>query len=223
MSNEWTVEGLKAFEERIRQLWEAGELPYLVHLCGGNEAQLIKLFEEVTPGDWVIGSHRCHYHYLLAGGDQDVLEAEIRAGRSMYLFNRATNFLSTSILAGLCSTAAGLAYGLRERGSANRVWCFLGDGAEEQGHVYEAVHWVEAWHLPCVFVIEDNDRSVATPKRERRHDFRWHWPARCVRRYRYTATWPHAGSGCAHHIKWQHDRKPDFHRTHLSEQTDNQG
>lgn len=194
-----TKESLIAFENRIKALFEAGELPFLLHLCGGNESQLLEVFSDVKPGDWIFSTHRSHYHYLLAGGSEDRLEELIRDGRSMFVFDRALNFLTSSVLAGTCGIAAGVALGLKRQGSGNRVWCFLGDGAEEEGHFYEGALFVEANDLPCTFVIEDNSRQVDTPKIERRGDnYAVNRPLdhfECVRRYHYDPTYPHAGRG----------------------------
>lgn len=196
-----TKEELIAFEWHVKRLWEAGELPFLLHLCGGNEDQLIEIFREVKQGDWIFSSHRSHYHYLLAGGSENVLLEKIKEGRSMFVFSKCLNFLTSSVLAGTCCIAAGVAHTLKEEGSENRVWCFLGDGAEDEGHFYEAVCFVQGMNLPCTFIIEDNDRSVDTA-RARRGRFQINWPS-CVRRYHYTPTYPHAGSGCRHHIEFK--------------------
>lgn len=87
-----------------------------------------------------------------------------------------------------------------------QVYCFIGDGGEEEGHFYEAAMFVEANDLPCTFIIEDNNRSVDTPRDARRgkakgleHLFK------CVRRYHYTPTYPHAGSGCNFKIEFCKD------------------
>jgi pyruvate dehydrogenase E1 component alpha subunit len=194
-------ERLIAFETKIKKLWEAGELPFLIHLCGGNEDQLIEIFAEIKSGDWILSSHRSHYHYLLAGGDSEKLLHQIQAGRSMFIFDRSLNFLTSSVLAGTCCIAAGLAFALKEFGSLNRVWCFLGDGAEDQGHFYEAVCYVQGAELPCTFVVEDNNRSVDTDIAGR-HRYQIQWPS-CVKRYHYSATYPHAGSGCKYLIKFK--------------------
>jgi TPP-dependent pyruvate/acetoin dehydrogenase alpha subunit len=196
-----TSEQLISFENTVKDLWEAGELPYLIHLCGGNEEQLIEIFKEVRDGDWIFSSHRSHYHYLLARGSEEKLLEKIKCGRSMFIFDKEINFVTSSVLAGTCCMAAGVAYALKEQGSHNKVWCFLGDGAEEQGHFYEAVCYVRAAWLPCKFIIEDNDRSVESTKSERKH---WEplWPD-CVRSYSYFPTYPHAGSGCKHIIKFK--------------------
>lgn len=204
-----TATDLIAFEQKIAALWEAGELPFLIHLSGGNEDELVRRWhEEIRPGDWVFSTHRNHYHALLHGVPPDRLEALIRAGKSMFVYDRARNFFTSSILAGTCGIAAGVAWALKRRGASGRVWCFLGDGAEEQGHFYEAALFVEANDLPCRLVIEDNDRQVDTPLADRRgpanpfsrmthHPLLWF---RCVRRYRYRATYPHAGNGCKQKI-----------------------
>jgi pyruvate dehydrogenase E1 component alpha subunit len=215
---------LIAFESRIRELWEAGELPYLIHLCGGNEDQLIEIFKAVHTGDWVFSTHRSHYHALLSGICPERLEQLIRRGKSMFVFERQqagmpacgvrdplfssrVNFFTSSILAGTCAIAVGVAWQLKQAGSSNRVYCFLGDGAEEQGHFYEAVLFADGHALPVTFIIEDNDRSVDTPLKERRGADRGSrafptWP-NCVTRYRYQPTYPHAGSGCGHHIQFK--------------------
>ena len=59
-------EQLIAFEHRIKALWEEGELRYLLHLCGGNEDQLIEIFSRMKEGDWIFSTHRSHYHALHA-------------------------------------------------------------------------------------------------------------------------------------------------------------
>jgi TPP-dependent pyruvate/acetoin dehydrogenase alpha subunit len=220
-----TAADLIAFERRIADQWEAGDLPCLLHLSGGNESHLLDLFRPDPPtlhrgvlqGDWIFSTHRNHYHALLAGIPAEKLEADIAAGRSMFVYSAAHNFLTSSVLAGTCAIAAGVAFDLkRKMADPNRsphVWCFLGDGAEEEGHFYEAALFVEANGLPCTFIIEDNDRQVDTPKAARRgpgpdqygradaHGPLDHF--QCVRRYHYTPTFPHAGSGCAHKITFK--------------------
>lgn len=222
-----TRESLIAFEDRIRAHWEAGAIPSLLHLCGGNEAQLLDLFHDIRPGDWVFSTHRNHYHALLSGYPADELEQAILDGRSMFTFRRAqmapgldpsydgmwdgAHLYSSAILAGTCGIAAGVAWTCRSmfhpRGHlAPHVWCFLGDGAEEEGHFYESALFVEANDLPCTFIIEDNDRQVETPKSVRRGGRRIEAPLDhfdCVKRYHYTPTYPHAGSGCKHHITFK--------------------
>lgn len=197
MNHGHTGETLVMFEEAVKMAWEAGDLPYLLHLCGGNEAQLLRIFKEIKEGDWVFVSHRNHYHSLLAGIPEDKVFENIKAGGSMFSYSRERRVFSSAILAGNCGIAVGVAIALKAAGSKNRVWCFLGDGAEENGHFYEAVLYATGHNLPVEFVIEDNGLQVDTPKELRRgmsSGLLDSWP--CVRRYRYTPVWPHAGSGC---------------------------
>ena len=208
--NHATKESLIAFESRIRDIFAAGDLPFLIHLAGGNEQQLVEIFAQINEGDWILGSHRSHYHYLLAGGSEADLEQEIRDGRSMFLFNKKLNFLTSSILAGTCGIAAGIAFALKSEGSKSKVWCFLGDGGSDEGHFFEASMYVEGWDLPCTFVIEDNDRSVDTNRIDRRgpvvESKGLPWAGfDHVKRYFYKATFPHGGAGLKTMITFKKD------------------
>ncbi len=197
-----TEQGLIEAEKKIAALWEDGQLPYLVHLSGGNEKPLLKIFESITDGDYIFGSHRAHYHYLLSGGTPEALIEKVKSGDSMFLFDRKLNFYTSSIVAGTACIAAGVALALNMQGKTNRVWCFLGDGASDEGHLYEAVRFVHGKNLPCTFIIEDNDTSVETPSSLRYGTAPFTWPS-CVMTYRYTPIYPHAGSGCKHHIQFK--------------------
>lgn len=217
--NNATKEQLIAFEARMKELFEAGELPFLLHFCGGNEDQLIEIFREIKRGDWIFSSHRSHYHYLLAGGSPERLEQMIREGDSMFIFDKELNFLTSSVLAGTACVAAGVAWSVQDQAKRHPVgyarkdlrhtWCFLGDGAEDEGHFYEAVRMVDGYRLPCTFVIEDNNRSVDTSLADRRGDGHsvFPWPS-CVRRYHYLPTYPHGGSGCQKRIQFNPAVKP---------------
>lgn len=206
-----TAQDLIDFETEIKDLWESGKLPSLIHLCGGNEGQLIHIFSEIKPGDWVFSTHRTHYHALLAGIDAEELKAKICSGDSMFVYSKPHNFLCSAVLAGCCGIAAGVAWAIKQEwgkvpgyyGESHRVWCFIGDGGEEEGHFYEAAMFVEANDLPCTFVIEDNNRSVDTSRETRRNGAKGlEHLFKCVRRYHYKPTYPHAGSGCNFKIEF---------------------
>jgi len=186
-------EDLINFENEIVDMYENGEIPYLLHICGGNEDELINIFKNINKDDYKISTHRTHYHYLLSGGEPDKLKDEIKRGNSMFIFDKELNFLSTSIVAGGPCIAAGISYGLKMKNSNRKVWCFVGDGAEDEGHFYEAVRFVDGFDLPCTFIIEDNDRNVSTNKEQRRGKSIIEWPS-CVVRYNYIPTYPHSGT-----------------------------
>lgn len=203
----YTPQSLIEFETKIQQLWRSGELPSLLHLSGGNEQQLIDIFDEAEEGDWFFFSHRNHYHSILAGIPEAQVIEEVKSDRSMFRFSRKHRVFSSAILAGNCGIAVGIALALKASGSKNRVWVFMGDGAEEQGHFYEAVLFVSGHNLPVEFVIEDNSIQVDTSKLLRRGMERGLLDAEpCVRRYHYKPVYPHAGDGIAEKIT--------FKRTH---------
>ncbi|MEK6913860.1 MAG: thiamine pyrophosphate-dependent enzyme [Nanoarchaeota archaeon] len=188
-----TKEELIGFEKEMIQLWENAEIPYPIHFSGGNEEQLIEIFKSIKTEDYIFSTHRSHYHYLLAGGSKEKLKEFIRIGDSMHVFDRKLNFFTSAIVAGTPAIAAGVALALKRKNSSKQVWCFIGDGAEDQGHFYEAVRYVEGNNLPCTFIIEDNNRSVETPKRFRYGVNEIEWP-KCVKRYFYTPVYPHVGT-----------------------------
>jgi pyruvate dehydrogenase E1 component alpha subunit len=188
----WDKEKLIEFEKEIVDLYLECKLPFLFHLSGGNEEQLLDIFKEIKTGDYVITNHRGHYHCLLHGMEPQTLKDRILTGRSMFLYDREKNIFCTAIIGGSPAIAAGIAWQLKNSNSDKKVWCFVGDGTEDTGHFYEAVRYVEGWDLPCRFIVEDNNRSVETPKNER-----WgtatdpEWPS-CVTKYHYDITFPHA-------------------------------
>lgn len=193
MRKKWTKEELIAFEDRIGDLYLDNKLPFLFHLSGGNEEQLISIFEKIEEGDYVISNHRSHYHALLHGIPPEVVEDRILNGRSMFIYDRARNFFCSAIIGGTPAIAAGIAWALKKKGSKQKVWCFVGDGTEDNGHLFEAVRYVEGWDLPCTFIIENNNRSVEATNSDRwgkAADYKWNSP--CVLKYKYEITYPHA-------------------------------
>ena len=193
MNKKWTKEELTEFENKIGNLYLDNKLPFLFHLSGGNEQQLIDIFENINEGDYVISNHRSHYHALLHGIPPDKLEEKILNGQSMFIYDRNRNFFCSSIIGGTPAIAAGIAWALKRKGSSQKVWCFVGDGTEDSGHLYEAIRYVDGWELPCTFVIENNNRSVETSNEERwgkTGDYIWN--SKCVLKYYYNITYPHA-------------------------------
>ena len=203
MDKKWTVEGLIAFEAKVAKLFEEGKIKAPIHLSGGNEARLLSIFELVKPEDWVFSTHRNHYHYLLKGGSKRRLMDEIMGkpsgmcggqGRSMNVIDQRINFYSSAIVGGGCAIAVGVALGLKKMGSSAKVWCFVGDGATDGGHFVEAVRFGVSRELPLTFIVEDNDYSVDSSKKDRWHNYS-PVEARNIIRYTYERKWPHVGCG----------------------------
>jgi pyruvate dehydrogenase E1 component alpha subunit len=141
----------------------------------------------------VISNHRSHYHALLHGISPETVEDRILNGRSMFIYDRERNFFCSAIIGGTPAIAAGIAWALKKKGSDKKVWCFVGDGTEDNGHLFEAVRYVDGFELPCTFVIENNDRSVEASNEDRwgkTSDYKWDSPS--VIKYYYDITYPHA-------------------------------
>lgn len=189
------------FETRVARAFEAGEIRGPVHLSGGNEDALIRIFDEyVAPEDWVFCSYRNHYHALLHGIDPDWLMQEIRSGRSMYIAQPERRFMSSAIVAGCVPLAVGVAAAIKRNGSERKAYCFLGDMAATTGVFSEALRYADGHDLPIRFVIEDNGLSCDSPTVKT-------WGAWWgegggvdyehgkIIRYYYKRVWPHVGTG----------------------------
>jgi pyruvate dehydrogenase E1 component alpha subunit len=193
MRKKWSVDELISFEDEIGDLYLANKLPFLFHLSGGNEKELISIFENIDENDYVISNHRNHYHALLHGIPPEVVKDRILNGQSMFIYDRKRNFFCSAIIGGTPAIAAGIAWALKRKGSKQKVWCFVGDGTEDNGHLYEAIRYADGWDLPCTFIIENNDRSVEASNSERwgkSADYEWNSPS--VIKYKYKITYPHA-------------------------------
>lgn len=205
MNTRHTKESLIAFEQRMISLWESGDLPSLVHFSGGNEDHLLSIFRGIGDSDWVFCSHRAHYHCLLKGMPEEVLEANIRADRSMFCYDAERRIYQSAILGGCCGIAVGVAKAIKEAGEKEHVYYFIGDGASDNGSLYEAALYVTGHDLPCTFIIENNNMQVDTPLEVRRGEHHWRFKltAPCVQEYHYQPRWPHAGSGTSKMIEFK--------------------
>lgn len=188
-----TTETLIDFENLIVKHWEDGKIRGPIHLSNGNEEQLIEVFKRIKTSDWVFSTWRSHYHGLLKEISSDWLEEEILKGKSITLCKVDERFYSSAIVGGTLSIALGVAMGIKQSGSDEKVWCFIGDMSFESGLFYEVHKYARNFDLPLYFVVEDNGVSTYTPteatwnkKREIPSD---------VIHYTYKSKYPHYGSG----------------------------
>lgn len=208
MKTEWTIEKLQEFETNLAKLFEEGKINCPLHLCGGNERELIDIFHYIEPKDYVFSTHRAHYHYLLKGGDPDKLLDEILGlptgickgqGRSMHLYDTSINFYTSAIVGGNCAIAAGVAMAVRHDFAPDdplcpQVYCFIGDGAEDSGHFVESIRFASSRKLPITFILEDNDFSIDSTKNQRWYEYH-QIQDEYIMRYTYHRKWPHVGIG----------------------------
>lgn len=185
---------LVAFERKVAAAFEVRKIRGPIHLVGGNEKELIKIFKMYIPrSNWVLSTWRSHYHALLHGVPQEKVMAEILAGRSMQLHFPEYNFLTSAIMGGIIPIACGLAANIPP---TEHVWCFIGDMAANSGIFREAVQYANGHNLPVTFVVEDNGLSTNTPTEETwGSEYPWWKTARNVQWYSYERTQPHCGTG----------------------------
>jgi len=169
---------------RIRRVQERIEARYLedhmktpVHLCIGQEAIAAGVCLALGPGDSVQSNHRGHGHYLAKGGDLKALIAELHCkaggcsggfGGSMHLVDTAVGFLgSSSIVGGGIPIATGIGLAMRLRRADRVSVVFFGDGAADEGVLYESLNFAMLRRLPVVYVLEDNQWAVCSPRQGR--------------------------------------------------------
>ena len=189
----WTPEKLIRFENRIVEHWEAGKIRGPIHLSNGNEEQLIEIFKRVSENDWVFSTWRSHYHWLLKGISADYAEALILDGKSITLCDIDDKFYASAIVGGTLSIALGVAMGIKQKGSDEKVFVFVGDMSFESGIFYEVHKYARNFDLPIIFVVEDNGVSTYTPTEStwnKKRDI----PSDVIH-YTYKSKYPHYGSG----------------------------
>ena len=189
----FTPQDLIDFEQLIVNHWEEGKIRGPVHLSNGNEEQLIEIFKRISKNDWVFSTWRSHYHALLKGISPNWIEDEILKGKSITLCNIDEKFYSSAIVGGTLPIALGVAKGLKDTGSDEKVWVFVGDMSFESGLFYEVHKYARNFDLPLYFVVEDNGVSTYTPtvitwniKKDIPSD---------VIHYKYESKFPHYGTG----------------------------
>jgi pyruvate dehydrogenase E1 component alpha subunit len=157
---------IRAFEERVRSLSAAGQVPGLTHLYSGQEAVAVGVSAALKPDDVIASHHRGHGHCLASGGDPLRVMAEIlgRApgyglgrGGSMHILDPATRNLGTNgIVGGGVPLATGAAFSARTLKTGNVAVAFFGDGAMNQGIVFECMNMAALWKLPVLYICENN-------------------------------------------------------------------
>jgi len=188
-----TAEDLINFEELIVTHWGNAKIRGPIHLSNGNEEQLIEIFKRIKTSDWVFSTWRSHYHALLKDVCPVWIEEEILKGKSITLCNMDEKFYVSAIVGGTLSIALGVAMGIKQKGSDEKVFVFVGDMSFESGIFYEVHKYAKNFDLPIVFVVEDNDVSTYTPT-----EVTWNTKREIpldVIYYTYKSKFPHYGTG----------------------------
>jgi pyruvate dehydrogenase E1 component alpha subunit len=177
----------------MAERFERGEIKAPLHLAGGNENQLISIFQPIREEDWVLCGWRSHYHCLLKGVPPLVLRDAILKGRSISLCFPKYRILCSAIVAGICPIAVGIGWAIKQKRLNEKVYCFVGDMTATTGLFHECKQYVGGHDLPVIFVTENNGVSVCTNTAEVwGHDYAH---AHRFWGYDYKLTRPHVGVG----------------------------
>jgi pyruvate dehydrogenase E1 component alpha subunit len=163
---------IRRFEERAGQLYGMGLIGGFCHLYIGQEAIAVGMQAAKRDGDQMITGYREHGHMLAAAIDPKAVMAELTGrgegvsrgkGGSMHMFSTAQGFYGGhGIVGAQVSLGTGLALANRYRGDGRVAFVYFGDGAANQGQVYESFNMAELWSLPVVYVIENNQYAMGT-------------------------------------------------------------
>jgi pyruvate dehydrogenase E1 component alpha subunit len=164
---------IRRFEERAGQLYGMGLIGGFCHLYIGQEAVAVGVQESVKQGyDKIITGYRDHGHMLAAGMDPKEVMAELTGrsggssrgkGGSMHMFDTATGFYGGhGIVGAQVALGTGLAFAGRYRGDDSVSFVYFGDGASNQGQVYESFNMAQLWKLPAIYIIENNQYAMGT-------------------------------------------------------------
>jgi pyruvate dehydrogenase E1 component alpha subunit len=163
---------IRRFEERAGQLYGMGLIGGFCHLYIGQEAIAVGVQAVKRAGDEVITGYRDHGHMLACGMDPREVMAELTGraggsskgkGGSMHMFSMEADFYGGhGIVGAQVSLGTGLALSNKYRNNGNVSWTYFGDGAANQGQVYESFNMAQLWKLPVVYVIENNQYAMGT-------------------------------------------------------------
>ncbi len=163
---------IRRFEEKAGQMYGMGLIGGFCHLYIGQEAVVVGMEHAITPEDPVITSYRDHGHMLARGMDPKGVMAELMGrrdgyskgkGGSMHMFSPGQNFFGGhGIVGASVPLGAGLAFALKYRDEPRVCVTYFGEGAANQGQVYEAFNMAALWKLPVVFVVENNRYAMGT-------------------------------------------------------------
>jgi pyruvate dehydrogenase E1 component subunit alpha len=163
---------IRRFEEKAGQLYGMGLIGGFCHLYIGQEAVVVGMQAATRPGDQVITAYRDHGHMLACGMDAKGVMAELTGrrsgyskgkGGSMHMFSDEKKFYGGhGIVGAQIPLGTGLAFANKYRGDDSVALTYFGDGAANQGQVYESFNMAELWKLPVVYIIENNQYAMGT-------------------------------------------------------------
>jgi pyruvate dehydrogenase E1 component alpha subunit len=167
-----TMRVIRTFEEKVAEEFAANNVPGFVHLSIGQEASAAGVLAHLGDGDYVATTHRGHGHCIAFGSDPRAMMLEIFGrdgglckgkGGSIHIADIKRGMLGANgIVGGGAPLCVGAALAVKSRGEKGVALVFIGDGASNQGHVFEAMNLAAVWQVPVVFVYENNHYAEST-------------------------------------------------------------
>ena len=164
---------IRRFEERVKELYRAGEIVGAIHLYIGQEAVAVGACETLRNDDYVTSTHRPHGHCIAKVFDLKRTMAEMMGretglsrgrGGSMHQFDAKKGFLGgNGIVGGGIGLALGAAFSAKYRATGQVTLCFFSEGACNQGVLHECLNMTALWRLPVVYICENNRYAATTP------------------------------------------------------------
>ena len=164
---------IRMFDERASKMVKRGHIPGTVHTSIGQEAQVVGSTFALADGDYMSGNHRSHGHPIGKGSPLGPLMAELVGkatgvckgkGGSLHLADFAVGSLGESgIVGSSIPIATGAALSSKVLGNGHVALAFFGDGAANQGVLYESMNLSGTWKLPMIFLCENNQYALSTP------------------------------------------------------------
>jgi pyruvate dehydrogenase E1 component alpha subunit len=164
---------IRGFDERASKMVKRGHIPGTVHTSIGQEAQVVGATMALRDGDYMTGNHRSHGHPIGKGSPLGPLMAELQGkadgvckgkGGSLHLADFAVGSLGESgIVGSSIPIAMGAALSSQVLGRDSVALAFFGDGAANQGVLYESMNMSGVWNLPVIFLCENNQYALSTP------------------------------------------------------------
>lgn len=164
---------IRRFDEKCSKMVKFGHIPGTVHTSIGQEAQVIGATMALDDGDYMTGNHRSHGHPIGKGSKLGPLMAELVGkatgvcggkGGSLHLADFSVGSLGESgIVGSSIPIATGAALTAKVKGTGQVALAFFGDGAANQGNLYESMNLASVWGLPVIFLCENNQYALSTP------------------------------------------------------------
>jgi pyruvate dehydrogenase E1 component alpha subunit len=175
---------IRRFEERAGQMYGMGLIGGFCHLYIGQEAVVVGMQSALNEGDQIVTAYRDHGHMLACGIDPDHVMAELTGratglskgkGGSMHMFSREKHFYGGhGIVGAQVPIGTGLAFADKYQGNGHVSVAYFGDGAANQGQVYESFNMAGLWKLPVIYVIENNQYAMGTAVGRASSETRFH-------------------------------------------------